>query len=157
MPTLRHRKRRIQGDTQSSRTTQENRKRNWGFLMIAIGTIAMYIPSTKCLPKNPSIPLRCRGLTAFHILGRLPDVYQFYFFTWKGASLTDFLLSFATFHPRARGVTQACFWQKVKKSQNIWSKRRTLLRKCWRSTVYHNWNGVLVLIKSRPLSGRKIL
>ena len=31
--------------------------------------------------KKAVTPLHRRGLTAFHILGRLPDVYQFYFFT----------------------------------------------------------------------------
>jgi hypothetical protein len=42
-------------------------------------------------------PLRCKGLTAFHIQGRLPDVYQFYFLTLKAAGLADFLLILATF------------------------------------------------------------
>ena len=31
--------------------------------------------------KKAVTPLHRRGVTAFHILGRLPDVYQFYFFT----------------------------------------------------------------------------
>ena len=123
----------------------------------SVAAAMYYTPVYQMSTKKAVNPLCRRRLTASHILGRLPDVYQFYFFTSKAPALTDFLLGFATFYPRVRGVTQACFWQKVKKSQNIWSKRRTLLRKCWRSTVYHNWNGVLVLIKSRPLSGRKIL
>jgi hypothetical protein len=44
-------------------------------------------------------PLRRRRLTAFHILGRLPDVYQFHFFTLKGASLTDFFSVSQLFTP----------------------------------------------------------
>ena len=74
---------------------------------ITSASVSIISPSTKCLPKKAVNPLRRRRLTAFHILGRLPDVYQFYFLTLKVLGLTDFLHTFATFYrrvtPLARG------------------------------------------------------
>jgi hypothetical protein len=74
-------------------------------------------------------PLLRRGLTAFRILGRLPDVYQFYFFTLKVSGLTDLLLSFATFQSRVRGVTRRWQGRNVEKPRNFWIKRRKLFQK----------------------------
>jgi len=78
------------------------------------------LPVYQMSTKKAVDPLRRRGLTAFHILGRLPDVYQFHFFTWKGASLTDFPLGFATFYPHARGVTRRWQGRNVEKPRNFW-------------------------------------
>lgn len=50
----------------------------------------------------------CKGLEAFHILGRLPDVYQFYFFTPECQLSACFLPGFALL-PHGRGVANDCF------------------------------------------------
>ena len=47
------------------------------------GAMLVFFPVYQMSTKKSVNPLRRRGLAAFHILGRLPDVYQFNFFTSK--------------------------------------------------------------------------
>ena len=46
--------------------------------------LRQFFPVYQMSTKKAVNPLRRRRLTAFHILGRLPDVYQFNFFTSEG-------------------------------------------------------------------------
>ncbi len=64
--------------------------------------------------------LRRRGLEAFHILGRLPDVYQSNFFMSEQHVSGAFPPIFAIISPRVRSVTQASGNEKVQKPQEFW-------------------------------------
>ena len=95
-----------------------------------------FLPVYQKSTKKAVNPLGHRGLTAFLFLGCLPDGYQYYFFTLKGAYLTAFLPVFDFFALCENRDTSLYFEARLKPSK-ILGKMEKFVTKVLSFTVCH--------------------